>query len=75
MVFQNSLVFTSHEHSVWDIALNPKKPRKKFGRVIRSNSTGTARVTRERFEEASEYLEEVLEEEEEDDDDEEESGE
>lgn len=59
--YQNSLVFTSHEHSVWDTSVNPKKPRRKFGRVIRSNSVGTARVVRERFEEAQEYLEEVLE--------------
>lgn len=59
--FQNSLFFTSHEHSVWDTSVNPKKPRRKFGRVIRSNSIGAARVARERFEEASEYLEDVLE--------------
>lgn len=59
--FQNSLVFTSHEHSIWDVSLNPKKPRKKFGRVIRSNSVGVGRVVRERFEEAAWYMEEVVE--------------
>lgn len=71
--YHNSLVFTSHEHSIWDTTVNPKRPRRKFGRVIRSNSIGTARVTRERFEEAREYMEESVEADEEGDDDEEES--
>lgn len=59
--YHNSLVFTSHQHTIWDPSLNPKKPRRKFGRVIRSNSVGTARVVRERFEEAREYMEDSLE--------------
>lgn len=62
--YHNSLVFTSHEHTIWDPSVNPKKPRRKFGRVIRSNSVGTARVVRERFDEAREYIEDSLEEEE-----------
>ncbi|KAF5093338.1 hypothetical protein D0Z03_002465 [Geotrichum reessii] len=58
--YHNSLVFTSNEHTIWDPSVNPKKPRRKFGRVIRSNSVGTARVARERFEEAREYIEDML---------------
>ena len=66
--YHNSLVFTSNEHTIWDPSVNPKKPRRKFGRVIRSNSVGTARVARERFDEAREYIEDML-------DDDEETGE
>lgn len=68
--YHNSLIFTSHEHSIWDPMANPKKPRRKFGRVIRSNSVGTARVVRERFEEAREFMEDSLEVEEEEGEDE-----
>lgn len=63
--YHNSLIFTSHEHNIWDPNLNPKKPRRKFGRVIRSDSVGTARVARERFSEAKDYIEDSLEDEEE----------
>lgn len=66
--YHNSLVFTSNEHTIWDPSVNPKKPRRKFGRVIRSSSVGTARVARERFDEAREYIEDML-------DDDEETGE
>lgn len=69
--YHNSLVFTSHEHTIWDTSVNPKRPRRKFGRVIRSDSVGTARVARERFNEAREYMEDSLETDEDGDDDEE----
>lgn len=61
--FRTSLVFTSTDHPCWDTSLNPKRPRRKFGRVLRADSRGLHEVVRERFTESIEFVEEMMEDE------------
>lgn len=53
--FKNSLVFSNKNHSCWGDSEN-KKPRKKFGRVLRCNSDGINRNIEERFDEATDFI-------------------
>jgi histone deacetylase 6 len=55
--YHSALVFTSHQHPAFDTNINPKRPRRKFGRVIRSDSVGLYNIIEERFEESMEFLE------------------
>ncbi|ODQ63543.1 putative catalytic subunit of a class II histone deacetylase complex [Nadsonia fulvescens var. elongata DSM 6958] len=59
--YHSSLVFTSRYHPCWDKSLNPKRPRRKFGRVIMADQCGSNRILEERFQEAVEFIEEALE--------------
>ncbi|AET38814.1 histone deacetylase HDA1 Ecym_3324 [Eremothecium cymbalariae DBVPG len=55
--FKNSLIFTSKYHSCWGTEGNDsKKPRKKFGRVLKCNSDGMNNILEERFEEATDFI-------------------
>lgn len=55
--YHSALVFTSREHPAFDMNINPKRPRRKFGRVIRTDSLGLFNIIAERFTEAMEFLE------------------
>lgn len=59
--FKNSLVFTSNNHKCWNDNEN-KKPRKKFGRVLRSESDGISNTIDERFDEATDFILDAFEE-------------
>ncbi|KAH3662609.1 hypothetical protein OGAPHI_005861 [Ogataea philodendri] len=62
--YQNSLVFTAYKHSCWgDVEKNGslKKPRKKYGRVLRADVDGLDNVVEERFEEACDFVVDSLE--------------
>ncbi|CAN6611217.1 histone deacetylase Hda1p [Trichomonascus vanleenenianus] len=63
--YRNSLVFASSDHPAWDPAVNAKKPRRKFGRVIKAeNALAIGSLVQTRFEEACEFIDDSLEEEE-----------
>ncbi|QPG76734.1 hypothetical protein FOA43_004128 [Brettanomyces nanus] len=62
--YRNSLVFTGHQHSCWgnsDRKANAKRPRKKYGRVIRADCEGLDNVIDERFEEVCDFILDSLE--------------
>lgn len=59
--FRNSLVFTSPRHACWGEG-KQKRPRKKYGRVLRADTGGLDQILDERFEEACDFIEEGLEE-------------
>lgn len=61
--FKSSLIFTSHDHSAWDPSINTKKPRKRFGRVVQCQSTGLYETIREKFEETTLFIRELVEDE------------
>lgn len=66
--YRNSLVFTSHKHQCWgnaDKNVNAKRPRKKYGRVIRSDCEGIDNILDERIDEAEDFILDSLEESEE----------
>lgn len=55
--FRNLLVFTAHNHPVWEGQGElVKRPRRKFGRVLRADSLGPGEVFRERWEEMSDFV-------------------
>ncbi|SCU90881.1 LAMI_0E03950g1_1 [Lachancea mirantina] len=55
--FKNSLVFASSEHACWGSdGSEAKKPRKKFGRVLKCDSDGLSNIFKERFEEATDFI-------------------
>lgn len=55
--FKNSLIFTSLNHSCWGVeGSDSKKPRRKFGRVLKSNSDGMDNIVEERFDEATDFI-------------------
>lgn len=55
--FKNSLVFTSKNHSCWGTDGNEnKKPRKRFGRVLKCDTTGMNNIVEERFQEATDFI-------------------
>lgn len=61
--FRNSLVFTSSKHSCWgdkDTG-NTKRPRKKYGRVLRADVEGLDGIIDERFDEVCTFIQESLE--------------
>lgn len=61
--FKNSLVFASAEHTCWGNDGNEnKKPRKKFGRVLKCESDGLNNILEERFEEATDFILDTFEE-------------
>lgn len=60
--FKNSLIFTSKNHSCWGDGSETKKPRKKFGRVLKSNSDGLDNIVEERFEEGTDFVLDSIEE-------------
>lgn len=53
--FKNSLVFSDKNHPCWADNEN-KKPRKKFGRVLRCETDGLNSNMEERFEEATDFI-------------------
>ncbi|CAB4252800.1 similar to Saccharomyces cerevisiae YNL021W HDA1 Putative catalytic subunit of a class II histone deacetylase complex that also contains Hda2p and Hda3p [Maudiozyma barnettii] len=53
--FKNSLVFSDKNHSCWGDNEN-KKPRKKYGRVLRCETDGINNIVEERFEEATDFI-------------------
>lgn len=61
--YRNSLVFTSSKHLCWGDkdSGNVKRPRKKYGRVLRADVESLDRVIDERFEEVCTFIEESLE--------------
>jgi histone deacetylase 6 len=61
--FKNSLIFTSKNHSCWGVDGNEsKKPRRKFGRVLKSDTDGLDNIVEERFEEATDFVLDSIEE-------------
>lgn len=60
--FKNSLIFTSKNHSCWGDGSETKKPRKKFGRVLKSDSDGLDNIVEERFEEGTDFVLDAIEE-------------
>lgn len=55
--FKNSLVFTSKYHPCWGPDGNDtKKPRKRFGRVLKCDSDGMNGIIEERFEETTDFI-------------------
>lgn len=60
--YKNSLVFTAAKHPIWENNDNyGKRPRKKFGRVLKSESGETlGSIVGENFEEAVEFVEDVM---------------
>lgn len=59
--FRSSLIFTSKIHAAWDTSINPKRPRKKFGRVLRTDSVHLEEIVAERFQESLDFIDEALE--------------
>jgi histone deacetylase 6 len=61
--FKNSLIFTSKNHSCWGVeGSESKKPRRKFGRVLKSDTDGLDNIVEERFEEATDFVLDSIEE-------------
>ncbi|ODQ81679.1 hypothetical protein BABINDRAFT_159937 [Babjeviella inositovora NRRL Y-12698] len=62
--FRNSLVFTSAKHPCWENANGDaiKKPRKKFGRVLKGDSVGMVDIFGERFDEGCDFILDAFEE-------------
>lgn len=55
--FKNSLVFTSFKNACWGGNSNEnKKPRKKYGRVLKSEMEGIDNIMEERFEECTDFI-------------------
>lgn len=61
--FRNSLVFTSGKHPCWGDkdASSTRRPRKKYGRVLRADVESLDGIIDERFEEVCQFIEESLE--------------
>ncbi|CDK29439.1 unnamed protein product [Kuraishia capsulata CBS 1993] len=62
--YKNSLVFTASKHSCWgegEASATAKRPRKKYGRVLRADSDGMDNIVEERFEEATEFIADSIE--------------
>ncbi|CAI4729189.1 CNT_collapsed_G0047230.mRNA.1.CDS.1 [Saccharomyces cerevisiae] len=53
--FQNSLIFSNNSHQCWK-ENESRKPRKKFGRVLRCDTDGLNNIIEERFEEATDFI-------------------
>ncbi|SCV05396.1 LANO_0H06568g1_1 [Lachancea nothofagi CBS 11611] len=61
--YKNSLVFASTENTCWGSDGNEnKKPRKKFGRVLKCDSDGLNNNIEERFNEATDFILDTFEE-------------
>ncbi|KAH3684991.1 hypothetical protein WICPIJ_004023 [Wickerhamomyces pijperi] len=66
--YKNSLVFTSKYHSCWGNGTNSgddnggsKRPRRKFGRVLRGDTDGVDQLLKERMEEIQDFVLDSLE--------------
>ncbi|KAG7926745.1 hypothetical protein KL925_003030 [Ogataea polymorpha] len=62
--YQNSLVFTAAKHPCWgDVEKNgsSKRPRKKYGRVLRADVEGVDNIIEERLEEGCDFIQDSLE--------------
>ncbi|KAK9470821.1 uncharacterized protein V1510DRAFT_244261 [Dipodascopsis tothii] len=56
--YKNSLVYANASHPIWDPSNNGgKKPRKKFGNVIKTETESIARAMADMYEEAVEFAE------------------
>ncbi|CAI4050276.1 histone deacetylase HDA1 SKDI_14G3010 [Saccharomyces kudriavzevii IFO 1802] len=53
--FKNSLIFSNNSHQCWK-ENESRKPRKKFGRVLRCDTDGLSNTIEERFEEATDFI-------------------
>lgn len=53
--FKNSLVFSNKNHNCWG-ENEHKKPRKKYGRVLRCETDGLNNIIEERFDEATDFI-------------------
>ena len=53
--FKNSLIFSNNSHQCWK-ENESRKPRKKFGRVLRCDTDGLNNIIEERFEEATDFI-------------------
>ncbi|CAL9729994.1 histone deacetylase Hda1p [Monosporozyma unispora] len=53
--FKNSLVFSNKNHTCWGDS-DHKKPRKKYGRVLRCETDGLNNIIEERFDEATDFI-------------------
>ncbi|CAI4036071.1 hypothetical protein SMKI_14G2880 [Saccharomyces mikatae IFO 1815] len=53
--FKNSLIFSNNSHQCWK-ENESRKPRKKFGRVLRCDTDGLNNTIEERFEEATDFI-------------------
>lgn len=53
--FKNSLVFTDYSHSCWGDS-ETKRPRKKYGRVLKCDTNGLNNIIEERFEETTDFI-------------------
>lgn len=57
--YRTSLIFTNHSHKCWDNVSNgsgTKRPRKRMGRVIRSDSENLYDMIDEKFQESVEFI-------------------
>uniref|UniRef100_A0A060T6R8 Histone deacetylase n=1 Tax=Blastobotrys adeninivorans TaxID=409370 RepID=A0A060T6R8_BLAAD len=68
--YRTSVIFTASDHAAWDTNVNPKRPRRKYGRVLKADAVGTDAVVEERLEEAVEFIDDMLEDDNNEDDDE-----
>lgn len=64
---QNSLVFVSHTHGVWNNSENRRKPSKRYGRLIQSPRTGLNEMLLHHKQEVFKWIEERVTADEEDD--------
>ena len=44
LMYQNSLVFVSHTHGLWNTAEARRKPSKRYGQLIQSPRTGLSEM-------------------------------
>lgn len=58
--FRNSLIFTSPKHACWGDT-EKKRPRKKYGRVLKADVEHLDMIIDERFEEACEFIADSIE--------------
>ncbi|KAE8167019.1 hypothetical protein BDV40DRAFT_296049 [Aspergillus tamarii] len=53
----NSLVFVSHTHGVWNTVENRRKPSKRYGHLIQSNKSGLSEMLMHHKEEVFQWIE------------------
>lgn len=56
--FKHSLVLTSNNHPIWNL---PKRIKRKFGRVIRSDSNEINEILENSFNKVSAFFQDILE--------------
>ncbi|RJE27468.1 histone deacetylase [Aspergillus sclerotialis] len=72
---QNSLVYVSHAHSVWDSLDPSRKPSKRYGNLIQSPKRGLSEMLHHHKEDVFRWIEERTEEKESSNEEEERGGE